>query len=473
MTEEKRLITAEDLYNFELISGLELSPNGEHVIYAQQRVDQKTEKKFSNLWVVSTDGGEPRQFTYGDQNDSNPKWSPDGQQIAFISNREDEKQPQIYLIPFGGGEARPLTDLKGQIGAYEWSPDGSKLVLQYRKKDAEALEREDDEQKKKLGVVQRHYDRTSYKFDGAGFLPKERWHIWTIDIRSGEDKQLTDGPIYDEVNPIWSPDGKSILFTSNRSSDPDIDYDLIDFYLIPATGGELQKIKAPDGQKMSPRFSPDGKLLAYYGSEKRHNWWQNNNLWVIPLDGSSDTRNLTGQFDFNISQGVMNDVNAGAAEITPPTWSADGQTIYFPVGQHGSSNLHSISPDGKNLQSITTGSGAVGLFGIDNAHKRAVYFYSNLTEPGQIWVKDLKTGESHQLTTTNSWLSKIDFGSIEEIWFEGRDTNQLQGWILKPPGFDPAQKYPSILEIHGGPMGQYGNFFMHEFYYLAAQGYVV
>ncbi len=260
MTEEKRRITAEDLYKFELISGFEISPDGKHVVYALQRVDQKTEKKFSNLWIVSTEGGKPRQFTYGDQVDSKPQWSPDGSQIAFISNRKDEKNPQMYLIPFSGGEARPLTDLKGIIGSFEWSPDGQKFVCQFRKTDADVLDREEDEHKKKLGVVERHYTRISYKFDGAGFLPKERWHLWIVDAQNGESTQLTDGEVYDETSPVWSPDGKNILFTSNRSPDPDISFDVLDLYTIPAGGGEMRKIEAPEGMKMLPSFSPDGKL---------------------------------------------------------------------------------------------------------------------------------------------------------------------------------------------------------------------
>ena len=142
MTEEKRLISADDLYNFELISGFEISPDGEQVIFAQQRVDPITEKKFSNLWIVPfgakqdrpNQAAQPRQFTYGDQNDHDPKWSPGSSQIAFLSNRKNENQQQIYLIPLDGGEARPLTDMKGQFGSFAWSPNGEKLSASFEKR---------------------------------------------------------------------------------------------------------------------------------------------------------------------------------------------------------------------------------------------------------------------------------------------------------------------------------------------------
>src|SRR4030066_1627815 len=154
---KKRLITAEDLYAFEQISNVRISPDGEHVIYSVQRVERKTEKKYTNLWIVPTTGGEARQFTYGDQSDSGPRWAPDGSQIAFLSNRGDkEKPPQVYLIPFGGGEARRLTELDGEIGDLKWSPDGKRLLCTVRKLDPDTLERQKNEQKKKLGGGARH-----------------------------------------------------------------------------------------------------------------------------------------------------------------------------------------------------------------------------------------------------------------------------------------------------------------------------
>ncbi|HEX9091409.1 MAG TPA: hypothetical protein VF831_07955, partial [Anaerolineales bacterium] len=176
---KRRSITAEDLYQFNTISEVRISPSGQEVVYSVQRVDRRTEKKYTNLWVASIANGETRQFTTGDQHDGSARWSPDGKVIAFLSDRADKEKPaQIYLIPFSGGEAQRLTEIEGEIGDMSWSQDGKHILCTVRKKDSEALEREKDEQKKKLGVVSRHYDRLFYKLDGYGYLPHERTHIW-------------------------------------------------------------------------------------------------------------------------------------------------------------------------------------------------------------------------------------------------------------------------------------------------------
>ncbi len=473
---KKRTITPEDLYQIELISSARISPDGKQIVYSQQRVERKTEKKYANLWLVGTGAPESsaaRQFTYGEQKDMLPRWAPDGSQIAFLSTRGSaEKPPQIYLISMQGGEARPLTDIAGDIDDFTWSPDGKQLLCVVRKTDQEQLERDKDEQKKKLGVVSRHYQRVFYKLDGYGYLPHERSHLWLVDARSGKARQLTDHPIYDEMYPSWSPDGKWIVLVSNRSPDPDLNLDAVDIYRLPAAGGELQKIPTPIGEKQMPIYSPDGKWIAYYGVEGENVGYKNNSLWIVPSDGSQAARNLTEKYDLHISAWTIND--QAAPEQMPPTWSKDGQRIYFPVTKHGRSQVLSIGIDGENLLAVIDDEGAAGSFTLDASQQKMAYIFGTLYDPGQVFVLDLSQKRSRCLTQANrSLLNNLDLGIIETHWIKGPDGNDLQGWILKPPGFDTQRKYLSILEIHGGPQLQYGYLFMHEFYFLAAQGYVV
>lgn len=475
-SQNQNTITAEDLYEFKLISSPRISPDGKHVVYALQRVDRKTEKKFSNLWIVPTSGGEAYQFTYGDHTDSNPRWSPDGKHIAFLSNRDDEDKPaKIFTIPFDGGEAHWLSTIEGTISEFAWSPNGEKLLCRVRKTDQEVLEREEDEQKKELGVVYRRYDRVFYKLDDDGYLPQERWHIWIVDSSTGEAEQLTNHPVFDENHPTWSPDGQYIAFTSNRSESPDLNPDEVDIYTISVQGGEITKIHTPFGEKSHPSYSPDGNWIAYYGKEGQGHWYKNINLWVVPAHPrANDTpaRNLTESYDLHVSPAVINDL--GQPELIAPTWSNDSQTLYFPMVYHGSSLLKSISLQGEDLQTVIDEGGVVGSFSFDQTQTNLAYFYGKMEDPGQIYLLPMDRMETHRLTKINhELLAGINLGETEEIWIDGPAGNPLQGWILKPPGFNPSKKYPSILEIHGGPLTQYGYFFMHEFYYLAAHGYVI
>jgi len=472
-TRKLRNITAEDLYQLNTVSEVRISPDGLHVVYTAQRVDRKTEKKYTNLWLVSTVNGEARQFTAGDQHDFSGRWSPDGRQIAFLSDRGDKDKPaQIFLIPFSGGEARRLTHIEGEIGDLSWSPDGKQILCTVRKLDAEALEREKDEQKKKLGVVSRHYDRLFYKLDGYGYLPHERTHIWKVDARTGRARQLTDHAVYDESFPTWSPDGKWIVFTSNRSESPDATPERADLFVMPSNGGEFRKIEAPLGDKYLPSFSPDGRWIAYNGVEGEGLSYKNAGLWVVLVDGSSPARNLTEKFDLHVDALTINDV--GAPETMRPTWSADNKRLYFQTVYHGSTLLKTISIKGDKLGDVLGEGGVVGSYTFDSQQKKLAYFYGHLQDPVQIFVRETSSGKERQLTRLNrAVLDKLDLGQVEEVWFKGAANNDLQGWILKPPDFDPSKKYPSIMEIHGGPYTQYGNLFMHEFYYLAAHGYVV
>ncbi len=473
-------LTAESLYQMEQIGSADFSPDGTQVVYAVQRVHEKTEKKHHDLFVVATDSSKPRRFTYGDWSDSQPRWSPDGSQIAFLSNRQDEKQAQIYVLSMSGGEARPVTTLDGMLFDYRWSPDGTKFLVILLEPDEEAKERMADEQKKKLGIVAHHITDVQYKFDSQGFLPKNTAQLWIIDVEDGKAMQLTD--LENHVGtPAWSPDGSEIVFTANLDPERGFNLEETELYSVsaeprtneddgaqPYTADELTQLTETEGPIFAPVFSPDGSQIALYGRVGKYQWWRNTSLCVIPATGG-EIRNLSDAHDFDVSSNTINDIN-GTAPGSWPVWSADGSALYAHVSRHGQQPLVKFDVETGEAETII-GDCIVGTFDIND--EQVTYFKGTLSDPGQLFVRDLASGEERQLSSLNDWLQEVALGEVEEVWFESSDGYKLQGWILFPPDFDPEQQYPSILEIHGGPQTQYGAFFMHEFNYLASNGYVV
>jgi Tol biopolymer transport system component len=289
----------------QLIMAAEQSPDGRYVILAVQSVDKETEKKYSNLYLTEIETKKTKKFTNGKQSDAAPKWSSDGLSIIFLSNRDDEKQSQFYQIPTNGGEAQKISSLTGEIGDYLISSNGKTIYFQFRKKDQADIDREKEEQTKKLGIISREINRTFYRLDGYGYLPNERWHLWALNIEDGTTRQLTNHEFYDETDPFLSPDEKTLGFFSNRTPDPDLDHDVSDLYLLDLTTLEFIKMDTPEGPKNHGAFSPDGKWILYTGQKGKGQDWKNNDLWIIPADGSSPAANLTHQFDINLNGGAI------------------------------------------------------------------------------------------------------------------------------------------------------------------------
>ena len=221
--------------------------------------------------------------------------------------------------------------------------------------------------------------------------------------------------------------------------------------------------------------SPHSCYLAYIGSEGQGLWWQNASVWVVPVDGSAPAQNLTASADLHCMDTTAGDL--GSNVQVPPTWSADSSTLYFQASRHGDTALYAVTVAEKPVVTrVLEEEGTVGPYSFSAQQDKLAYVLNTMTRPGELLVREINGNvkPARQLTRFNeTWLKRLDLGDIEEVWFKGLDGYDLQGWILFPPNFDPQKTYPSILEIHGGPQVQYGRSFMHEFYYLAAQGYVV
>lgn len=467
---KQKRITADDLYKIKLISTCALSPDGQTVIYPVHWVDKFTEKKHANLWAVDTKSSEARQMTFGKQSDTNPKWSPDGKKIALTSNRAGSTQ--LYIMNFKGGEAEKVTDIKGSIGHFEWSPDGKKILFNLQRKSKTAIAQEQDAKKKELGIVARHYTKASYKFDGMGYKTDTHWGISVLTLKTKKIQHLTKGKKHDENRPTWSPDGKKIAYTSNVSKDAHLTGEKVDLFVMEVKTKKKQKIGTQDGQLEMPSWSPDGKWLAYYAKDGLE-WYLNTNLWRVKADGSEEAENLTKQYDLNLDTYTVNDT-MGAPVHAAPIWSNDGKSIVVQAAKHGKVTIHRLTLADKSLSTILDKKGVVSCVSYDAKQKSLATILGTMTDPCQIVLK--KEGEDLKVLTdlNKKLLENRDLGGdIEEVWFKGEDGNDLQGWIVKPPNFNPKKKYPSILQIHGGPLLQYGEAFTHEFYYLAAKGYVV
>lgn len=467
---DKRRITAEDLYAIKSVSHARISPDGKHMIYVLQYVDQDSEKKYSNLWIAPTDGSEPYQFTFGEQSDTSPEWSPDGKTIVFLSNRENaDMPPALYKISFKGGEAQKFADLKGMVMSFAWNPDGTQLVAGVVKADSKTLERMQDEKKKKLGVVDRVYDSVRYKFDGMGYLSNEKAHLWIINVADGSAEQILTDDAYSEMAGTFSPDGKQIAFVSNHAERPLFEPWADDIFLFSIEEKTVSKLDTPIGGKGSLAFSPDGTKLAYYGYQGTLMWHSFDRLWTVSVEGG-DANCLTGETDYVCSSTTLCDTTP--MEMVEPIWSPDGKALYFQADYHGSSILMKIASDGGDIEWVSKTPGVIGSPTFSQDGIQLGFISGNIDVLPEVFT--MKNGNYQQLTNHNTeLLETLDLGKVEEVWFTGEDENDLQGWILYPPDFDEKKQYASILEIHGGPTAQYGFHFMHEFYFLAAQDYIV
>ena len=467
---------ADDLFKLSFVGDPRMSLDGKMIAYPVKKAIFDENKYSVNLYVVPSGGGDARPLTHGDHVSHMPRWSPDGKTLAFVSNRH-EKREQIYLLPMSGGEARRLTDLEGEISGLEWSPDGKGLVMTYREMSEEQkarhlAEKEDKGEKRPQFQV---HTQIHYKEDGMGFLFDTRAHVYSVDVDTGKAKQLTDGDTND-MQPCFSPDGKTIMFVSNRMENPDENLDNLDVCLIPAEGGAINRLTPTYGPCMSPSFSPDGKTISFVGlfCEKGESFWKDYLLWTIPVSGG-EPKNLIPDLKRTVGNHCISDVREVGDAPDAPIWSLDGKTLIFTISDHGSVIVCSVPAEGGEMTRLTAPGRELSGVTVDHKVGRMAFAVSDHTHPGEIASLDPNEGgEPRVLTRHNDDLRSAHWiGEPEEVWIPSEDGVKIQGWILKPPGFESGKRYPAILEIHGGPHVLYANTFFHEMQYLAGKGYVV
>ncbi len=495
-------ITPEDLYQVRMPTYCEVSPDGQRLLTVVSQQKEKTLKTESHLWATDLGAEDPAEspsypYTGGDKNETRPKWSPDGSRIAFISSRSGKSE--LWTIPAGGGEASQLTKLEGSISDFDWHPNGKRLVVALQKTGEEEKAHAELKENNKPGADServRHYKRLTYKIDGAGFLPHPRAHLWLVDAGTGKGKALTEDDLYEESEPRFSPDGRTIYFVSNRQPDPDQDVLRADVWCIPTRGGEIEKVRTFAGPSNNIAISPDGQWIAFIGRPDPHVAWNQHQsrLYLVPSSGGRPVL-LSGVLDRDLTNASIGDVfgNIGDPRLT---WSPDSEWIYFVVSTEGDTQLWRVSRKKKQPEPVLSDPGVILDFSIDFEGRWIHYSWCDLHTPGEILssrlpdpkVRTAKPLSKREYRTprvatptrptvrsklNSEWIGERHVSLPEEIWFEGRGNHPLQGWVLYPPGLRKNRKYPALLYIHGGPGAQYGHAFFHEFQALAAQGYVV
>ena len=459
-----RGIAPEDYYSFEFISDPNISPDGTLVAYVVTKIDRAQNRRNASIWMVATDGSRaPWQFTTSPQTSNSPRWSPDGKSLAFLSSRPEAtaaaapaatpaEQPraQVYLLSMNGGEARRITNLKNGVSTFRWSPDGSRFVVVSRVGPSDS--RADNKDRSDV----RHYKNSSYKFNDTGWFDDRRTHLWIVDVKSGSAKQITEGNDWNDSDPQWSPDGTRIAFVSNRTGKEYDENRNTDVWVISAEGGPLTKISDHDEADNQPRWSPDGKRIAFTGEVHDRDHAK---IWLAPATG-----------------GAPSVLAANGLDLIPGglEWSDDGKSIYFETGVKGENHLFRVDLATKTVAQVTSGPRAVR--GVDfNFHGSTLVYLSNdFKHLDNLYVADLNGRSERKLTNLNEALWKqLQLADVERFTYKSADDWDIDGFLAKPIGWQEGKKYPLILSIHGGPAGQYGVDWYHEFQVYAAKGYAV
>ena len=458
-----RGVTAEDYFGFHFTSDAHISPDGKQVAYVVTVIDQQRNRRVSSIWLVDTDGrSAPRRLSAEGVNSNAPRWSPDGSELAFLSTRNagaaeaggtgagaEAARPQICILHMGGGEAQVVSHLKNGVNAFQWAPDGKRFVAVSRTGPSDQVA----PSARKSDV--RHYKHISYTFNDTGWFDDKRSHLWVIDAAGGKDKQITSGEDWNDTDPQWSPDGSRIAFVSDRTGKEYDDSHNKDVWVISADGGALTKISDHAFEDDLPRWSPDGKQILFAGRTARRQFPK---LYVAASAGGTASRLIAEDFDLIPGN---------------PHW-AGANEVRFETGVKGAEHIYRIDLSTRKAVPVTSGERSVHGFDINEKAGVMTYIANDFGHMDDLYASALDGSGARQLTHVNDKLwSDLELAKVERIPYKSTDGWAIDGFLVKPVGWQPGKKYPMVLSIHGGPAGQYGVDWYHEFQVYAGKGWAV
>ena len=444
----KRPLIPSDVYLLKNVADPRISPDGKWVAYTVSTVDTAKDNRNSDIWMVSWDGKETVQLTNSGEAESSPRWSPDGKYLSFVSSRNGEKLAQLWLMDRRGGEAKKITSLKGDLDDYAWSPDAKKIVMNIRDQDFSDTAKT----KTRLPYVM---DRYHFKQDQAGWIENRHTHLYLFDISTKKTDTLTKGN-FDETSPAWSPDGKQLAFASNRSADPDKNENEDIWVMDAVINASIKKLTVWPGADRNPKWSPDGKTIAYTSSSSNLNftmYGQNTISLVTPADGA--IRSLATAVDRNVSD---------------LQWTNDGQYLTCLVTDDRKQYIGKISTAANSISTVAGGERSFSNIETNLSTGAMVAVMSEPQLPAELYA--VENNQVRRLTNVqDSFINKIQFANVEGFTSTSKDGTKISGILYRPA--NAGKKLPLILFIHGGPVGQDDYGFDLSRQMLASAGYAV
>jgi len=459
-----------DVFDLQWVSDPQVSPDGRSIAYVRMAYDIKSDRPRGVIWLVGVDGKHGRPLS-GAVHSASPRWSPDGTRLAYLGAGADGST-QLFVYWTESGVSAAISNFLESPSGLAWSGDGRRLAFTMpvaAERKPLKVDLPEAPKNAKWADPPKLIDRMVFRVDGEGYLPNTFSQLFIIGADGGAARQLTHGDFDTQGEPSFTADGKSVLISANRR--PDADYEPLDseIYRVDLADDSIHALTDRRGPDQHPVVSPDGRHVAYLGFDDKRLGYQATQLYVMDIDGTH-SHSLTPTLD---------------RDAESPHWTGDSRQLIFQYADHGSIKIAAIDLGGKlRVLADDLGGGDVtrpysgGSFSSAAAAKGADTRFA-YTRAASLAPAALATGTSpRDIVTINeqsdTGLSRRTLGAVEEISFDSSvDRRRIQGWIVKPPGFDPAKKYPLLLEIHGGPFASYGPSFAAEIQLYAAAGYVV